>query len=153
MEPEQAFWMQAKLAAANLALDIIVEKDGRMSLRHKKAWGDPERPSDGQVATFRAFLARNRAMILKVHCIDNQDPVATDARRLKDWLLAQNSAENCLIRSSSGREYLYGAERDRLLKNYREDGAWVLEAFRFQSAVQNPKSWKDPKAEVPDIWK
>jgi hypothetical protein len=67
MSEAQAFWTQAKIGADNLGLEILVSPDGKMSLRHKRQFGDPLRPSDAEVATFRNLLSRKRDLILEAN--------------------------------------------------------------------------------------
>lgn len=154
MNEETAFWKQVTIGAANLNLDILVEKDGKLSLRHKKSWGDPERPTDAKVETFRNFLSRNRAMILKANGVEAKaDPVAEDARRLREWLEARKAAPDCLLRDADGRQWSFAETRDRLLRTYKETADWVLATYRFQKVVSNHIGWSERTTEMPEAWK
>lgn len=154
MSEALAFWKQVRIAATNLALDILVEKDGRMSLRHKKTWGDPERPSDAKVATFREFLSRNRSMILEANGIKVQeDPTAEDARRLREWLRSCRDAPDCVLKDKDGKEWRFAETRDHLLSSYQEMAWWVLQAYRFKKVVGNHTGWSDGQEKQLELWR
>lgn len=154
MSEDAGFWTAAQQGAANLNLEIVVDPDGRLSLRHKKHFGDPLRPTDKDVDTFKAFLSRNRERILKAKGIDpSKAPgIAQDARNLLAWLNSHDDSPECLLKTADGHTIRFHAERRRLVKSFAEDGRWILQAHKFQKAVRSAVMWADPAATVPEAW-
>lgn len=130
--------------------------DGRMGLHHLKERGDPDRPADAKVETFRQHVAReeNRKMILEANGVQTT-PAAyrEDAQRLKRWLDAHAASPEAVIVGPDGERWLFRDARSRLLRNYAETPDWVLAAHRFYKAVRDQVHWSDPTAQKPELWK
>lgn len=140
MNEDAGFFRAVELGAANLGVQVRVGKDGRMGL-HVLAGAKPD---PDKLATFREFLARNRARILRANGMDpnDNDAVRADAQRLLDWLMTHQEAPECWIGIATGEQFNFHERRAHLVRTYEPAGAWILRAYKFRKAVLEQVRWE-----------